>query len=278
MVIIENYFIHYKRPAQLVFAGENYLDIYKYVNKSFQKTRSFDNAPIFDLTAESFSAVARELSLAGASGGGAGGGAANAIDTGIILNSAYYIFNILDFEKIPIREGLRKEIVEWRLRKVFPENIEDYDHQFYKLDKNKILSILFKKSLKEKIETLFTQSQVKLTYLGNSTINSIDNVLRQKASPDFFIEIDSSLFIVVFQKQSLPFYIRKFRGEREDEVVSEVVKTINYVKNSYAQTPRTYSIIANRCRLNLDVIKQELLGQEIKSLDLKNKEKLFLPG
>lgn len=271
MVIIENYFIHYKRPAQLVFAGENYLDIYKYVNKSFQKTRSFDNAPIFDLTAESFSAAARELSVAGAS-------AANAIDTGIILNSAYYIFNILDFEKIPFREGLRKEIVEWRLRKVFPENIEEYDHQFYKLDKNKILSILFKKSLKEKIETLFAQSQVNLTYMGNSTVNSIDNVLRQKSSPDFFIEIDSNLFIVVFQKQSLPFYIRKFRGEHEDEVVSEVVKTINYVKNSYAQIPRTYSIISNRCRLNLDVIKQELLGQEIKALDLKNKEKLFLPG
>jgi len=274
MVIIENFFIHYKRPAQLVFAGENYLDIYKYVNNSFQKTRSFDDAPIIDLTTESFGAAARELSIAG----GGGGGAANAIDTGIILNSAYYIFNILDFEKIPFREGLRKEIVEWRLRKVFPENIEDYDHRFYKLDKNKILSILFKKSLKEKIENLFNQSRINLTYMGNSTVNSIDNVLRQKSSPDFFIEIDRSLFIVVFQKNSVPFYIRKFRGEHEDEVVSEVVKTINYVKNSYAQTPRTYSIIANRCQLNLDVIKQELLGQEIRALDLKNKEKLFLPG
>lgn len=271
MVIIENYFIHYKRPAQLVFAGENYLDIYKYVNKSFQKTRSFDSAPIFDQTVENFSTVARELSIAGAN-------AANAIDTGIILNSAYFIFNIIDFQKIPLREGLRKDIVEWRLRKVFPENIDDYDHQYYKLDKNKVLSILFKKSLKEKIETLFSQSQVSLTYIGNSTINSIDNVLRQKSSPDFFIEIDSNLFIVVFQKQSLPFYIRKFRGGREDEVVSEIVKTINYVKNSYTQTPRTYSIIANRCQLNLDNIKQELLAQEIKFLDLKNKEKLFLPG
>jgi hypothetical protein len=277
MVIIENFFIHYKRPAQLVFAGENYLDIYKYVNNSFQKTRSFDDAPIIDLTAESFGAAARELSVAGGGGGG-GGGAANAIDTGIILNSAYYIFNIIEFEKIPFREGLRKEIVEWRLRKVFPENIEDYDHRFYKLDKNKILSILFKKSLKEKIEKLFNQSRINLTYMGNSTVNSIDNVLRQKSSPDFFIEIDRSLFIVVFQKHSVPFYIRKFRGEHEDEVVSEVVKTINYVKNSYAQTPRTYSIIANRCRLNLDVVKQELLGQEIRALDLKNKEKLFLPG
>jgi hypothetical protein len=271
MVIIENFFIHYKRPAQLVFAGENYLDIYKYVNNSFQKTRSFDDAPIFDLTAESFGAAARELSIVGAD-------AANAIDTGIILNSTYYIFNILDFEKIPLREELRKEIVEWRLRKVFPENIEDYDHRFFKLDKNKILSILFKKSLKEKIEKLFTQSRIKLTYMGNSTVNNIDNVLRQKSSPDFFIEIDRGLFIVVFQKHSVPFYIRKFRGQHENEVVAEIVKTINYIKNNYAQTPRTYSIIANRCELNLDVVKQELLGQDIRALDLKNKDKLFLPG
>lgn len=273
MVIIENFFIHYKRPAQLVFAGENYLDIYKYVNKTYQKTRSFDSAPIFDLTVESFSAAARELSIAGA-----GGGNANKIDTGVILNSAYYIFNILDFEKIPLREGLRKEIVEWRLRKVFPENIDDYNHQYHKLDKNKILSILFKKSLKEKVEKLFAQSQVNLTYMGNSTINNIDNVRRQKSSPDFFIEIDRSLFIVVFQKNSLPFYIRKFRGAHEEEVVVEIIKTINYVKNSYSHVPRTYSIISNRCELNIETIKQELLGQEIKALDLKNKEKLFLPG
>lgn len=268
MVIIENFFIHYKRPTQFVFAGENYLDIYKYVNRSFQKTRSFDNAPIFDLTAENFAAVARELSVAGATYG---------IDTGVILNSNFYIFNILDFEKIPFREGLRKEIVEWRLRKVFPENIDDYDHQYYRLDKHKILSILFKKSQKEKIEKLFDQSKVKLTYFGNSTVNNINNTLRLKSSPDFFIEIDRNLFVVVFQKSSIPFYIRKFRSGHESDVVSEIIKTINYIKNSYAHSPRTYTIISNQCELNLDVIKQELLAQEIKALDLK-KEKLFLPG
>lgn len=269
MVIIENFFIHYKRPPQFVFAGENYLDIYKYVNRSFQKTRSFDNASIFDLTAESFSPVAGELSLAGATSG---------IDTGIILNSNSYIFNILDFEKIPFRERMRKEIVEWRLRKVFPENIDDYDHQYYKLAKNKILSILFKKNQKEKIEKLFAQSQVNLIYMGNSTINNISNTLRHKSSLDFFIEIDRNLFVVVFQKNSIPFYIRKFRGEHESDVVSEIVKTINYIKNSYSHSPRTYIIISNRCDLNLDFIKQELLGQELTALDLKYKEKLFLPG
>lgn len=269
MVIIENFFIHYKRPPQFVFAGENYLDIYKYVNRSFQKTHSFDNISIFDLTTEGFTPIAKELSLAGATSG---------IDTGIILNSNSYIFNILDFEKIPFREGLRKEIVEWRLRKVFPENIDDYNHQYYKLAKNKILSILFKKNQKEKIEKLFAKNQVNLIYMGNSTINNISNTLHRKSSPDFFIEIDRNLFVVVFQKHMIPFYIRKFRGGREGDVVSEIVKTINYIKNNYSHSPRTYTIISNRCDLNLEFIKQELLGQEIIALDLKNKDKLFLPG
>jgi hypothetical protein len=57
----------------------------------------------------------------------------------------------------------------------------------------------------------------------------------------------------------------------------EILKTINFIKNSYAHSPHTYTIISNRCELNLDAIKQELLGQEIKALELK-KEKLFLPG
>ncbi|MCP5103900.1 MAG: hypothetical protein GY950_11000, partial [bacterium] len=197
MVIIENLFIHYKQPAQYVFAGENYLDIYKYVNKSYQKTRTIDDASIFTLDAEGFGSAARELA------------AAEGKDTGIILNSASYIFNILDFEKIPFRESMCRDIVDWRLRKVFPENIDDYNHQFFKLDKTKVLSILFKKSVKEQIEGLFADSGINLTYMGNSTVNTMNNVLTARTSPDFFIEIDRDLFIVVFQNHSLPFYIRK---------------------------------------------------------------------
>lgn len=262
MVIIDNFFIHYKRPGQYIFAGENYLDIYKYLDKSFQKTRTIENISIFDPGSDNFEGVTREL---------------DAVDTGIILNSAYYIFNIFDFEKIPLREDLQQEIVEWRLRKVFPENIEEYDHQFFKLSKNKILSILFKKSFKEKIEELFTANDLNLIYLGNSTVNIINNVVAQKISPDFFIEIDRDLFIIVFQNRSMPFYIRKFRNENESEVKGEIVKTINYVKNSYSQVPRTYSIISNRSDLDVDLIGDELSKLDIHPQNLKNRENLFLP-
>jgi hypothetical protein len=252
-----------------VFAGENYLDIYKYVNRSFQKTRTIEDISFFDLDTEAFGSAARELAV---SGGG------NGADTGIILNSSSYIFNIFDFEKIPLRRETQREIVEWRLRKVFPENIEEYDHRFFNVGKNRVLSILFKKSLKEKIEGLFADSHINLIHIGNSTVNCLNNVLSLKSAPDFFIEIDRDLIIVVFQDRTLPFYIRKFRGENESEVVAELAKTINYVKNSYAQTPRTYSVISNRCDLNLDVLRYELKEQEVRPLDLKNKEHLFLPG
>jgi hypothetical protein len=270
MVIIENFFIHYQRPAQYVVAGEKYLDIYKYVNKSFQKTRTVEDISIFDLDPGTFGSAAGELAVSGSGG--------NGTDTGIILNSSSYIFNIFDFEKIPLRRETQREVVEWRLRKVFPENIEEYDHHFFTLGKNRILSILFKKSLKEKIEGLFAHNHINLIYMGNSTVNCLNNVLGLKSPPDFFIEIDRNLIIAAFQDRTLPFYIRKFRAENESEVVAELAKTINYVKNSYSQTPRTYSVISNRCELNLDVLKYELKEQEVRPLELKNKEHLFLPG
>ena len=262
MVIIDNLFIHYKRPGQYVFAGENYLDIYTYVNKSFQKTRTIENASIFNPGSDNFKGLFRELA---------------AVDTGIILNSGYYIFNIFDFEKIPFREGLQQEIVEWRLRKVFPENIDEYDHQFFKMSKKKILSILFKKSLKEKIEEYFTANGLNLIYMGNSTVNIINHVVTQKTAPDFFIEIDRDLFIIVFQDHSMPFYIRKFRNDHENEVVGEIIKTTNYVKNSYSQVLHSYSIISNRPGLNFDLIGDELSKLDIHPHDLKEREKLFLP-
>jgi len=263
MVIIDDFFIHYKRPEQYIFAGENYLDIYKYLNKSFQKTRTIENASIFDPGSDIFEGVIREL---------------GAVDTGIILNSTYYIFNIFDFEKIPFREDLQQEIVEWRLSKVFPEDLEEYDHKFFKLGKNKILSILFKKSFKEKIEELFTANDLNLIYLGNSTVNIINNVVVQKTSPDFFIEIDRDLFIIVFQNRSMPFYIRKFRNEHESEVKGEIVKTINYVKSSYSQVLHTYAIISNRSGLDFDLIGDELSKLDIHPQSLGKSENLFLPG
>lgn len=265
-MVIENFFIHYKKPAQYLYAGEDYLDIYKASDsdKGFIKTHSFDNVSLTAVNNAEFQDIARVLLR---------------VDTGIIMNSGLFIFNIFEFEKIPWQEELKKELVEWRLKKVFPENIADYEHYFFKLDKKRILSVLFKKSLKEHIETLFQENDLLLTYLGNSTVEMINHTARlKKDAPDLFIEMDKNLSITVFLGDGLPYYIRKFRAVQAVDIVAEAEKTINFVKNSYARVPRTCALMVHRSDIELHTVSDGLSKMEIRPLDLKNNEQFIFPG
>jgi hypothetical protein len=265
-MVIDRFFIHYKPPAQYIYWGEKGMDVYKPAEsgKNFNKSNTFADVSLTAVTADEFAVITKEL---------------QSLDTGVVLNSAQFIFNIFEFEKIPFKEGLKKDLVEWRLKKVFPENIDDYAHDFFKLSKERILSILFKKSLKEKIEDLFAQSGVPLIYMGNSTVEIINNLTGKKGSaPDFFIEIDKGLSMAVFLDRGVPYYIRKFRSDRAAGIAGEIVKTINFVKNSYAKVPRSYSIAADPADVDLQVIKDELSIQALQPLDMKNKDPMFFPG
>lgn len=264
-MVIEHFFIHYQMPAQYVYWGENYLDLYRLANaeKAFRKIASIDNISAATATAGQFREIAEKLLK---------------VDTGVILNSGQFIFNIFEFEKIPWQESVRNDLVEWRLKKVFPENIEDYVHHYFKLGKNRILSILLKKSLKEKIEQLFAESGVSLVHMGNSTVEIMNHVARlKKDAPDFFIEIDNNLAITVFQDRTVPFYIRKFRSAQAADIVNEVVKTINFVKNSYARTPRTFSLLIRRFPGDSQPIRDELARGEILPVELKRDEQFIFP-
>jgi hypothetical protein len=265
-MVIDHFFIQYKQPVQYIYWGEDYLDVYKVSdpNKGFIKTHTFDHVSLSAVNASEFQDIARVLLD---------------VDTGIILNSGPFIFNIFEFEKVPWQEGLKKELVEWRVKKVFPENIADYEHDFFKLDKKRILSILFKKSLKEHIENLFQENDISLTYMGNSTVEMINHIVKlKKAPPDFFIEMDKTLFIIVFLGQGLPYYFRKFRADQTADIVSEVEKTINFVKNSYSRVPRTCSLMIRHSDLELQTVYDELSRMEILPLDLKNNERFIFPG
>lgn len=264
-MVIDHLFIQYRKPDQYVYWGENYLDIYKVSDsdRGFIKTHSIDNVSLAKMNTSEFGDIARVLPD---------------VDTGIILNSGPFIFNIFEFEKIPWQASLKRELVEWRLKKVFPENIADYEHDFFKLDKKRILSVLFKKSLKEHIENLFQENDISLTYLGNSTVEMMNHIAKlKKDAPDFFIELDKSLSITVFLGQSLPYYIRKFRADQAADIVNEVSKTINFVKNSYSRVPSTCSLMIRRSDIELHTVSDELSKMEILPLDLKNNEQFIFP-
>lgn len=265
-MVIDKYLIHYKRPRQYLYWGETGVSIYVFsdTQKAYVKNRTFDNIPLTGITNSGFQAIANELVVE---------------DTGVLMNSGQFIFNIFDFEKLPLQEKLRNELVEWRLKKVFPENIEDYVHDFSALSRNRILSILFKRSLKENLEKIFRETGIPLIFIGNTTVEIINTLLKKKnEAPDFFIEVDGPLSMAVFLENSMPLYIRKFRSEKVEGIVSEVVKTVNFVKNSYSIVPRTYSLAADPDGLDFHLIRDELSKQELRPLELKNKEQLFLPA
>jgi hypothetical protein len=267
-MVIDKFFIYYKKPAQYLYWGENYLDFYGVPGngKTLAKIKTFESISLTGVSADQFQAVAGELP---------------ALDTGLFLNSGHFIFNIFEFEKLPFQENLKKDLVEWRLKKIFPENIEDYEHHFYPLSKTRVLSVLFKKVLKEKIQQLFDENNIPLIHIGNSTVEIVNRMATmKKAAPDFFIEIDKDLSIVVFQERGLPYYIRKFRSSKTEDLVAEVVKTINFVKNSYSKSPVTYSIALESAHTDLDthLIHDELAKKEIMALDTKNREQLIFPG
>ncbi len=164
---------------------------------------------------------------------------------------------------------------------LLPENLDDYEHHFYPLSRTRILSVLFKKSLKEKLQQLFTENNLSLTHIGNSTIEIVNRMAKaKKTAPDFFIEIDKNLSIVVFQENGLPYYIRKFISENSEGLVNQITRTINFVKSSYDKTPSSYTIAVDRIHSDLDFqqIHDQLANEQIISQDNKDREELLFPG
>jgi hypothetical protein len=265
-MVIDSYLIHYKRPNQYLYWGEKGVDIYRLTEtekkqKFFQKIRSIPNISLLDITYEAFQDIRRDLLNE---------------DTGVLFNSGQFIFNIFEFEKIPFQHNLKKDLVEWRLKKVFPENLDDYAHDFFKLSKKRVLSVLFKKSIKVKIEELFHDNDLPLIFMGNSTIEIINQTAKRKtAAPDFIIETDKSLTMLIFLQNGIPYYFRKFRSGNAEGIISEVAKTVNFVKSSYSKIPTTYTLAADPADTDFNFMRDELAKQELRPLDMKNKEQLL---
>jgi len=262
-MVIENILLHYKTPSQYIYWGENGMDVYHIpvTGKTFKKTKNYPVPGIVDITPTQFQEISRELL---------------SLDTGIMLNSSQFVFNVIEFEKIPFQEKMRRDVIEWRLKKIFPENIDDYEHKYFKLSKKRVLSVLFKKVYKEKIESLFAETNIPVIFIGNSTIEVLNRARSMRRTfPDFFIEIDKALSIIIFMNKGVPFYIRKFRSNQASGVVSEVNKTVNFIKNSNALDPRNYFLVGESLEVDIPFIREELGKAGFQSLDLKPTNQLF---
>ena len=148
---ITKIFTPLKKPAQFVYAGEKHLEVWSLAKGKYKSTKVLEDSNIFDMSSQDFANV-----KPGLPGGN--------VSVGLVLNSGNFIFNVFEFEKIPLLEERQKDLVEWRVQKVFPEKIELYDHQFFRISKNKVLSVLFKKELLERVEKLFKDNGLELIF------------------------------------------------------------------------------------------------------------------
>jgi hypothetical protein len=129
-----------------------------------------------------------------------------------------------------------------------------------------VLSILVKKALLERIERLFAERRLPLTYIGNSTMEILSRSLRAKSPPDFFLESDQAGCTLVFQNRRSPIYIRKFKSASAADTVDEIAKTVNFVRSNYPIDPRRYWLIEHRDEAAAAAMEEQLAGADFSRL------------
>lgn len=245
------FFLPERLPRQLIYAGDRHAEIVRLQNKK-----------IIDRTRVAGAALAENADAAWA-------GIAPGLrpeDTGIVFNAAPFIYNFFEFDKLPWQKKTLGELVTWRLQKIFPENIEAYDHRFFQLDGKRVLSILVKKALLEKTERLCAEQRLPLTYIGNSTMEILSRAQQAKSAPDFFLESDQSGCTLVFLNRRSPIYIRKFKSASVTDTVAEITKTVNFVRNNYNIEPRRYWLIEHQDDAAAAAMEEQLAGADFSRL------------
>jgi hypothetical protein len=245
---LNNLLLPERLPRQIIYAGDRHCEIFTLANKKIIQRNRVAGVVLAELASGSWPEIAPQL---------------QPVDTGIILNSEPFIYNFFEFDKLPWSRKLCQELVAWKLQKIFPENIEAYNHQFFRLNKKRIFSILIKKTFLEQIEFLFLEKHMPLIYIGNSTLEILNRLVKLKRPPDFFVEIDDSSCSLVFLNKCLPIYVRKFKNGSRLDMAAEISKTVQFVKNNYGCDPRNYCFIDHQEEISADGIAAELARENL---------------
>ncbi|MBN2346017.1 MAG: hypothetical protein JXO51_06470 [Candidatus Aminicenantes bacterium] len=224
---LSDLFLPERRPRQIVFAGDRHAEIIRLHGRRATERARLEGVVLADC-GSCWPEVLERL---------------QPVDTGVVFSAVPFIYNFFEFDRLPWKKKALRELVTWRLQKIFPDNIESYDHRFYTLPGKKVFSILVRKSLPDAVEEAFRARGIPLTFIGNSTMEIARRLPRAGAAPDFFIESDRASCTVVFQQRRAPFYIRKFKSGSGTDTVEEVGKTVGFVRGQYGVEPRRYWLV-----------------------------------
>ena len=163
---------------------------------------------------------------------------------GLALAPHFFIFNLFSFDRIPWRSRTRRAVVEWKLEKVFPDKIDAYHHRYYAVDGRSILSVLIRRQWCDQVEEACRQAGLPLLFLGSTTIEIIGRLFRGRRRPDFFLEYDRGGVALAFQRSGRLIYLRKLRTQSEADLFDELHKTLAFVRQEFAFTPKTCTLVA----------------------------------
>jgi len=251
-------FIRYRNPEQIIYFGDRTIDLFRIIKGNPEKINSFER----ESSERLFPAeLKRDLINTG---------------TGIVLNSDHFVFNMLNFDKIPFRKKQKDDLVNWRVEKIFPENINNYIHEYFQFDNNTILSVLVKNDLITSLEAEIKAFGADLIYSGNSTIEIINSLKNYKERPDFFIEVDARIMLAVFFKEGIPVYIRKMRSGRGADTGDEILRTVDYVEKNYGFRPISCSVFAKN--EEGESVENSLRDLKLRLIVQERSDMRFLPG
>ena len=229
-MVVEKLFIAYRRPRRICLIGEGRWDCFQINGNRFQRIHSVATTGMLGVPAREENRLRAVLGNR---------------EWGVVLRSDSFIFNIFDFERLPFREKSRRDVTEWRLQKIFPEDISRFDHRVFPLGRNRVLSVLLPVAERERLTAWFRERNIPLIFMGNSTMELMNHLWRHlilpwgKEKPKILVEIDHNLVVVVFQEKMRPYYIRKFRCESSADFMAEMRKTREYVRSNYHQEPES---------------------------------------
>ena len=256
-------FLPERLPRQVVYAGDRHAEIVMLQRGRISSRSRVEGVALAEGSVEEWAGIAARLQPA---------------ETGVVFSSAPFIYNFFEFDRLPWKTKALRELVTWRLRKIFPEDIEAYDHRFFQLDRKRVLSILAPRSLTETVEQQFRARGVPLTFIGNSTVEVLARLQAAKPAPDFFIESDRDGCTVVFHDRRSPIYIRKFRSSSAADTVEEIGKTVAFVRNNYGVDPRRYWLVDHQDEAASAAMEAKLEAANLSRLRAGLGEAPHIPG
>ena len=105
---LDRLFFSHRLPRQYLHVGGTGVDVYRVENHRSRKMEALPVLSFSDVDAPEFADWCAGLDRE---------------DSGVILNAGYFIYNIFSFQKLPLRQRSRDELILWRLKKRFPRAV-----------------------------------------------------------------------------------------------------------------------------------------------------------